>query len=77
MYHKLYLLLAAQKQTILLLVALLVIGVIQDIREIAEIAEMAKRHKAYMHTDAVQALGKIPVNFAELNADLNNRAMTI
>ena len=50
---------------------------IQDIREIAEIAEMAKRHKAYMHTDAVQALGKIPVNFAELNADLNNRAMTI
>lgn len=39
-------------------------GVIQDI---AEIAEEVKRHGAHMHTDAVQALGKMPVDFAELN----------
>lgn len=39
-------------------------GVIQDI---AGIAERAKRHGAHMHTDAVQALGKIKVDFAELN----------
>lgn len=39
-------------------------GVIQDI---ANIAENAKRHGAYMHTDAVQALGKIKLDFASLN----------
>ena len=39
-------------------------GVIQDI---AGIAENAKRHGAFMHTDAVQALGKIQVAFSELN----------
>jgi cysteine desulfurase len=39
-------------------------GVIQDI---AAIAEEVKRHGAYMHTDAVQALGKIPLDFAALN----------
>ena len=49
-------------------------GVIQDVRAIAE---MAKRHKAYMHTDAVQALGKVSVDFNALNTDLNNCAMTI
>lgn len=39
-------------------------GVIQDI---ANVAEIAKRHGAYMHTDAVQALGKIKLDFASLN----------
>ena len=39
-------------------------GVIQDI---AAIAESTKRHSAFMHTDAVQALGKIPLDFSELN----------
>jgi len=39
-------------------------GVIQDI---ASIAETAKRHGAYMHTDAVQALGKIKLDFSALN----------
>ncbi|HYD33683.1 MAG TPA: cysteine desulfurase family protein [Methylophilaceae bacterium] len=39
-------------------------GVIQDI---APIAEEAKRNGAFVHTDAVQALGKIPVDFHELN----------
>ncbi len=39
-------------------------GVIQDI---AALGEIARQHKAYMHTDAVQALGKINVDFSSLN----------
>jgi cysteine desulfurase len=45
-------------------------GALQDI---AQIAELAREHKAFMHTDAVQALGKIPVDFT----DLGVHAMTI
>ena len=45
-------------------------GAIQDI---AKIAELAREHKAYVHTDAVQALGKIPVDFFALKV----HAMTI
>ena len=45
-------------------------GVLQDI---AKIAELAREHKAYVHTDAVQALGKIPVDFFALNV----HAMTV
>lgn len=45
-------------------------GVIQDITIIAEMTRVAG---ALMHTDAVQGLGKIPLNFA----DLNVHAMTI
>ncbi len=45
-------------------------GVIQDI---AKVAGLAREHKAYVHTDAVQALGKIPVDFFALNV----HAMTI
>ena len=45
-------------------------GVLQQIPELAEMAHSAG---ALFHTDAAQALGKIPVNFAELGAD----AMTI
>ncbi|MFM9914014.1 MAG: cysteine desulfurase family protein [Methylophilaceae bacterium] len=39
-------------------------GVVQDI---ATFAELAKQRKAVFHTDAVQGLGKMPINFAELN----------
>jgi cysteine desulfurase len=39
-------------------------GVLQSI---AEIAENAKRHGAHIHTDAVQALGKIALDFSALN----------
>jgi cysteine desulfurase len=42
------------------------IGTIQDIQEIAS---MAKAAGAFMHTDAVQAVGKIPVNAAEWGVD--------
>ena len=45
-------------------------GVIQDV---AAVGERARRAKAVMHTDAVQALGKIPVDFNALNV----QAMTL
>lgn len=38
-------------------------GVVQDI---PAVAELAKRHGAFVHTDAVQALGKIAVDFRVL-----------
>ena len=41
-------------------------GTIQDIKEIARLAKAAG---AYMHTDAVQAVGKIPVNVIDLGVD--------
>ena len=43
-------------------------GVIQPVREI--VVSLASRHGALVHTDAVQALGKIPVNFGLLGVDL-------
>ncbi|MDR3343904.1 MAG: cysteine desulfurase [Treponema sp.] len=42
------------------------IGTIQDIKEIAKLVKDAG---AWMHTDAVQAVGKIPVNAADLGVD--------
>lgn len=45
-------------------------GVIQDI---ASIADAARRNGAFMHTDAVQGLGKLKLGFT----DLNVHAMTV
>ena len=45
-------------------------GVLQDV---ADLAEIARAHGSLMHTDAVQALGKINLNFN----DLNVHAMTV
>ena len=45
-------------------------GVVQDV---AAVGERARRAKAWMHTDAVQALGKIAVDFNVLNV----HAMTL
>ena len=45
-------------------------GVLQDV---AELAEMARAQGSLMHTDAVQALGKIALNFNALNV----HAMTV
>jgi cysteine desulfurase len=42
------------------------IGTIQNIKEIAR---LAKESGAYMHTDAVQAVGKIPVDVNDLGVD--------
>ena len=39
------------------------------IQPVAECAEIAHRYGAYMHTDATQAIGKIPVDVNELGAD--------
>lgn len=43
------------------------IGVVQPIEEIGRIA---REKGIYFHTDAVQAIGNIPVNVAEMNIDL-------
>lgn len=45
-------------------------GVLQPV---AEVAAMAREHRAWMHTDAVQALGKVPVDFEALGV----HAMTL
>lgn len=42
-------------------------GVIQPIREVGEIC---KKHGALLHADAVQAIGKIPLDFTALGADM-------
>jgi cysteine desulfurase len=42
-------------------------GVIQPIREIVALAQ---KHGALVHTDAVQAFGKIPLNFGLLGVDM-------
>lgn len=48
-------------------------GVIQDV---AGLAERSRATRAWFHTDAVQALGKIPVNFRLLN-DSGVHALTM
>ncbi|RMZ77040.1 hypothetical protein DV738_g4630, partial [Chaetothyriales sp. CBS 135597] len=43
------------------------IGVIQPL---AEIGQLCRRNKVYFHTDAAQALGKIPISVNDWNVDL-------
>jgi cysteine desulfurase len=40
------------------------------IQPISEIAKICKKHNVLLHTDAVQGVGKIPVNVKELGVDL-------
>lgn len=42
-------------------------GVLQDV---AKLSQIAHQRGALLHTDAVQALGKVPLNFAALGADM-------
>lgn len=42
-------------------------GVIQPVKQIVEIA---KKYGALVHTDAVQAIGKMPIDFTQLGVDL-------
>jgi cysteine desulfurase len=43
---------------------------IGTIQPVAEIGKIAGEKKIYFHTDAVQTVGKIPVNVKELNVDM-------
>ena len=43
------------------------IGTIQPIKEIGEIC---KKHNVLFHTDAVQAVGNLPINVQEMNIDM-------
>lgn len=43
------------------------IGVVQPVKEIGA---LCRKHKVLFHTDAVQAVGKIPVDVDEMNIDL-------
>ena len=43
------------------------IGTLQPIKEIAKIA---KQHKVYFHTDAVQAIGAIPIDVQDIGCDM-------
>lgn len=43
---------------------------IGTVQPIAEIGKIAKENNIYFHTDAVQAIGNIPINVNELNIDL-------
>lgn len=40
------------------------------IQPISEIAQICKQHRVLLHTDAVQAVGKIPINVMDLGVDL-------
>ena len=43
---------------------------IGSIMPIKEIADVAKKHKVIFHTDAVQAIGHMPINVQELGVDM-------
>ncbi len=43
---------------------------IGTIQPISELGEIARANKIYFHSDAVQSVGKIPVNVEELNVDM-------
>jgi cysteine desulfurase len=68
--HHLHNLLAAPTKLVSVMLANNETGVIQDL---AQIATLAHQHKAFVHSDAVQGLGKVEMNFADLNVN----AMTV
>jgi len=54
----------------ILISAMLANNEIATIEPIAEIAKIARKHKVVMHTDAVDAVGVMPVDVKELGVDL-------
>ena len=43
---------------------------IGTLQPIAEIGEICKKHGVIFHTDAVQAVGHVPINVKEMNIDM-------
>ncbi len=60
---------AIDDQTVLVSV-MLANNEVGTVQPVADLARIAHEHGALMHTDAVQALGKIPVDVADLGVDL-------
>src|SRR5262249_49860505 len=60
---------AIRKDTILISI-MMANNEVGTLQPIAEIAKLAHDHKILFHTDAVQALGKVPVKIPELEVDL-------
>ena len=56
----------AQRKLISVMLANNETGIIQPL---SEVAVLARKYGAYLHSDAVQALGKIPVNITQLGVD--------
>lgn len=61
---------AAIKDTTVLITIMFANNEIGTIEPIKEIAEVAKKHKILFHTDAVQAVGAVPIDLKELNVDM-------
>jgi cysteine desulfurase NifS len=60
---------AIQSDTILVSV-MLANNEVGSIQPICELASIARKHEIFFHTDAVQALGKLPLDVDELGVDL-------
>ena len=61
---------AAIRPTTILITVMHANNEVGSIQPIPEIARIAKEHDIYMHSDAAQSLGKIPVNVDEMGVDL-------
>ncbi len=60
----------AIKDTTILITIMFANNEIGTIQPIKEIGEIAREHKIPFHTDAVQAVGAVPINVEEMNIDL-------
>jgi len=61
---------AAIKDTTILISVMFANNEIGTIQPIAEIAKLARENGVYFHTDAVQAVGNLKINVAELGIDM-------
>lgn len=61
---------AAMKENTVLVTIMMANNEIGSIQPIKEIGEVCRERKIFFHTDAVQAVGHIPVDVQELNVDL-------